>query len=172
VEKAESKKQNNSHNSRPSSCKSRERSTSTGFHSATRSAADSHSSVSMADDLKSPARQQAHHRTQKLTDEPNLTNRPRSRTPACGERSKVLQTYDSTTGPIYTVSIPEYDMTDRQTAHATENVRENRAATCETDRRTRRYAVKTKGTEMADYADEKNSSTVQYYIVRKLRLAD
>jgi DNA gyrase/topoisomerase IV subunit B len=59
---------------------------------------------------------------------------------------------------------------DRQKLHATDNVRENRAAAVETDRRTD-TTVCTQTGKMADCA-EKKSSTVRYYIVRKLRLAD
>jgi hypothetical protein len=50
------------------------------------------------------------------------------------------KTHDSATGPTDTVSIPE-DLHDRQTPHATDNVRENCAAACETDRQTDGHKV-------------------------------
>jgi hypothetical protein len=49
------------------------------------------------------------------------------------------KTHDSETGPTNTVSIPQDYLTDK--LHATDNVRENRAAAVrQTDGRTQRYA--------------------------------
>jgi hypothetical protein len=88
------------------------------------------SSVSMA------RRPQFASQQHKSTDESHRTNRPQSGTPTSQRRNKFTATkHNSETGPSNTVSIPQDCLTDK--LHATDNVRENRAAAVrQTDGRT------------------------------------